>query len=162
MVGSTATWRGGLYPSFCISRRHKNLYHRQPPVHPPLQHRQRYSTARHSTPQHSTAQHSTSRRATPRRFASRQSSASLRRDRPTLSPPNRAPSLPLLSRPVHPRRLLALCPLSPFPFPSPAPYVGVEAWWCTERVPLPAPLALPPSPPASLDGWIDGWMDGWG
>lgn len=112
------------------------------PLPPSSAHRQQHTAPRHTT-----------RTTPPRRFASRQSFASLRRDRPTLSPPIRAPSLPLLSRPTHPR-----LPFSPSPFPSPAPYVRSRTLAVHRERVQPPPLTLLRHPCTA--GWMDRWMDG--
>lgn len=159
MVGSTATWRGGLYPSFCISRRHKNLYHRQPPSihHYTGSGTVRHGTAHHTTPQHTTPHHAALRHAVslraraPRPFAA----TDQRFHHPTehlLSRSSRDLFTPVASRPSVP------FPHSPFHRPRPT----------SEPKPGGAPreypyrrLSLSPITPC-IAGWMDRWMDGWG
>lgn len=160
MVGSTATWRGGLYPSFCISRRHKNLYHRQPPS---IHHYTGSGTVRHGTPHHSTAQHTTPHHITPRYATPFRFAPELRV--PSPRPTNAFTTQPSTFSPAP----LATCsppsppgPLSPFPIPlSIARALRRSRSLVVHRESTPTGASRsPPSPPASLDGWIDGWMDG--
>lgn len=144
--GNTATWRGGLYPSFCISRRHKNLYHRQHPPSPPRPPTDS-STPRRATP-HAQHRHAVSLRA--------------RASRPFAATDQRFhhPSEHLLSR--SSRDLLTLVSRFPHPpFHHPRPTYGAEPWLYIERE-YNHRLSLSSVTPAPRDGWIDGWMDRWG